>query len=378
MHRNKITLVFLASFLISFAYGIILTLPLYLTENLKYNLSFSGKVISLGFAGVISSFIIIHLMKSKIKSEILAALGCFIYAFSVFLILSENSTVLLCAGVLFGMGWGMIYTMGPIIVSELSTDASRSRHFSYISAFNMLGSGIAPAITKQLINYNIPLTYAFYLACLLSLIAMFLFGFYRLGKVKKSVVTTSSVKIATDITTILCLMMVFLGACIFSSMMNFQTLIAGHKGLDFSFFYITYTLAVILSRFTLASFISRFERKLVICFLLIMMSASVFLFIYIENNIDYIVPSALLGISYGLVYPLIQAESVSSATTNEERKRILTLFSLFYFVGIYCFPYLYSITISRFGFQFSFIILSIFALTEFLFSTGLLITKRKT
>ena len=50
------------------------------------------------------------------------------------------------------------------------------------------------------------------------------------------------------------LVMIVLFACLFTTMTSFQTTFAGARGLDFSVYYLSYTAAVIISRFGIATF----------------------------------------------------------------------------------------------------------------------------
>ncbi|WP_121574141.1 MFS transporter, partial [Brenneria alni] len=109
---------------------------------------------------------------------------------------------------------------------------------------------------------------------------------------------------------------------------------------------------VILCRFTLTKIVNSFPKELMIIILLFIMTLSLFLMNFVNSNSFYVIPSALLGLSYGLVYPLIQNASVRNADTESERKRNLTLFSLFYFIGVYAFPYVFSLIVTRYGFYY--------------------------
>ncbi|WON79014.1 MFS transporter [Serratia sp. UGAL515B_01] len=153
------------------------------------------------------------------------------------------------------------------------------------------------------------------------------------------------------------MLMVFLGACIFSSMMNFQSIIAINKGLDFSYFYISYTISVIFARFLLTDVVLNLFREKTMMVLLFVMCVSIALFMLIESNYQYLIPSSLLGISYGLLYPLIQTSAVKDAQNDTERKTILTAFSFSYFIGVYGFPYFFSLVYSEYGHNFAFLIL---------------------
>lgn len=377
MKFDKIKLVFISSFLISFSYGILLTISLFFTKYLSLPISFSGKIIFMGMFGVFPAIFIIPKSYRFMSNEKIISTGCFIYAIAIFFITNGSVFLYYFAGFLFGFGWGVIYTLGPIIVSRLSDDSDRTKNFSYISAFNMLGAGLSPVLVKYLDTYDFSMYNIYYFAFFLSLLAGFLFLFCGHNDEKENSSfekKLSNLSFNTVVSTkaIIPMVMVFLGACIFSSMMNFQTLIAGSKNLDFSYFYISYTITVILCRFFLSGIINSFPKEIMIFILLVVMTISMLLMRFVNGNLFYIIPSALLGFSYGLVYPLIQSISIKGAISENERKNNLTVFSLCYFIGVYTFPYFFSIAVLKFGYGFSLVVLMVISLIELSFSFLLL------
>jgi MFS family permease len=69
-----------------------------------------------------------------------------------------------------------------------------------------------------------------------------------------------------------------------------------------------------------------------------------------HNRMLYAISAAVLGVSYGLVYPLIQARAADS-TPDELRHWTLWYFSLAYFAGLYGFPLIASLVIALVGSQ---------------------------
>ncbi len=97
--------------------------------------------------------------------------------------------------------------------------------------------------------------------------------------------------------------MVFLGACVFSALFNFQAGFAAARGLDYTVFYVTYSVVVIGLRFLAAGFVGRLSRDGATIGLLTMMTAAVALLLVTGANPVYALAAALLGAGYGLVYP---------------------------------------------------------------------------
>jgi hypothetical protein len=115
------------------------------------------------------------------------------------------------------------------------------------------------------------------------------------------------------------LAMVLLFACLFTTMTSFQPTFAGARGLDYSVFYVAYTVAVIFSRFVLAGLTTRFDSRLVIAASVSVMALAVASFLAVgSTTLFYGISSALLGLGYGLALPSVQAQAVN---VSEERVR---------------------------------------------------------
>lgn len=150
-------------------------------------------------------------------------------------------------------------------------------------------------------------------------------------------------------------------------MMNFQFVFAKEKNLNFSIFYISYTFSLLFARFYLAKFILKLSQQLAMIGLLFIMLIALCLFLVTTNNIFYIVPSSLLGISYGLVYPLIQTQMVKDIDA-EKRSIYLTIFSLSYFIGVFGYPYLFSLGLDSGGVLGSFLVLISLCVLDIVFA----------
>lgn len=368
MNKNSFRLVCLGSFLTSFAYGVMLTLPLFLSTTLNFSLIISGKIISMGIIGVVASIITIPYCLKYISTNIMACMGALIYAIAILFISYADAFFLYLAGLLLGAGWGIIYTLGPIIVSSTSNETELSRNFMFISAFNMLGAGLSPVIVNTLMDQNIAIKNIFIFAALLSFLASAIFFSLKVTKIgnKNKVHILKVIKIIFTSKSIIPIFMVFLGACIYISMMNFQFVFSNYKNLNFSIFYISYTFSLLLARFCLFNFIIKLYQPLAIIILLFIMLISLGLFIITTNNIFYILPSSLLGISYGLVYPLMQTQLVKNVEADE-RSIYLTIFSLSYFIGVFGYPYIFTLSVDTGGILTSFLILISLCIVDIIF-----------
>jgi MFS family permease len=147
------------------------------------------------------------------------------------------------------------------------------------------------------------------------------------------------------------LVMVALGACVFTTMTSYQATLAASRGLNPSIFYASCTAGVIIPRFTVTRLLARTSPATATTVLLAGMCLSLAGFLVAGHDpAGYAASSALLGVTYGLAYPLIQAQAADRAP-DRFRQWALWYFSLAYFAGIYGFPLIAGAIIVADGYQ---------------------------
>jgi predicted MFS family arabinose efflux permease len=160
------------------------------------------------------------------------------------------------------------------------------------------------------------------------------------------------------------LAMIVLFACLFTTMTSFQPTFAGAKGLDYSVFYVAYTVAVIFSRFVLAGMMARFDSRLVIAGSVSVMAFAVASFLAVgSNGVFYGISSAFLGLGYGLALPSVQAQAVN-VSEEQVRPRVLPMAGMLFEGAILGFPLVAGWVITGFGYRVLFAVLLAFALVQ--------------
>lgn len=158
--------------------------------------------------------------------------------------------------------------------------------------------------------------------------------------------------------------MILLFACIFTSMTQFQTMFARSQGLDYAVFYVTYTAAVIFSRFVLASMAARFDARLVVASAVSVMALAVAAFLAVgSSDLLYGAASALLGLGYGLGLPSVQARAVN-VSEEAVRPRVLPIGGLLFQAAILGFPLFAGWVIADLGYAALFAVLLSLALAQ--------------
>lgn len=341
-------LYFAAIFLQAGAYGLTFMLPR-LFESFGANekvvgvmllLTTLSTIVSVYFSGHLSDFL------GRLRT---LGFACFTIAVSLALysVIETVGIGLIVASLLLGFGWGLTYTLSPIVLTRLVTTEERVTYFTLLSVFVMAGFGLSPVIASFLETSGYSIREAFLLTagtCLLSAILFFVLdGPVRANAITNqpeapSRITFSSLYEVLKSRARLPIIMVFLGASVFAGMNNFQTVYADARGLDYANFFLTYTITVVILRLVLAKFKGGSNPYFTIALLQTCMVLSVVLFLFSGANFSlYLMVAVLFGIGYGVSYPLVVSVTAGDAR-DDLSAQTLQLFALSYFIGIFGFP----------------------------------------
>lgn len=254
---------------------------------------------------------------------------------------------LVLASVLLGFGWGLTYSLGPIVLTRLVTPDERVQSFALLSIFVMAGFGLSPVLASLLEQNGFSVRDAFYVTAALCFVSAVLF--FVLNRPVKahalnpapeasSRITLGSVAKVLKSPALVPVIMVCLGASVFAGMNNFQTVFADDRGLNYATFFLVYTITVILFRLVLVKFKGGPNPYLIIAILQYLMCASVVLFIFSGGSgVLYVTVAILFGLGYGVSYPILVAMAANDAEADLG-PQTLQLFALTYFIGIFGFP----------------------------------------
>ena len=251
------------------------------------------------------------------------------------------------ASLLLGFGWGLTYSLAPIVMSRLVAPDERVRYFALLSVFVMAGFGLAPVMAALLESIGFSVAAAFYIVAAQSAVAAVLFFALQApvrlqavnpGPEASSRLTPANVMEILRSRALVPVVMVCLGASVFAGMNNFQTVFAEARGLDYAQFFLFYTLTVVAFRLVLVRFRGGANPYRTIAGLQYVMCASVVLFMVIGGSVLlYVLVAILFGMGYGVSYPILVAMAANDAD-DHLGPQTLQLFALTYFVGIFGFP----------------------------------------
>ena len=253
------------------------------------------------------------------------------------------------ASVLLGLGWGLTYSLGPIVLTQLVRPDERVQFFTLLSVFVMAGFGLSPVFASMLEAAGFLIRGAFLVTaamCIVSAILFFLLSEPTKAHVlnpapdASSRITIASLVAVLKSRAIIPVIIVCLGASVFAGLNNFQTVFADDRGLNYASFFLIYALTVIIFRLVLVKFKGGTNPYLMIAALQYVMCASVVLFIFSGGNtLLYGLVAVLFGLGYGVSYPILVAMAANDAQ-EDLGPQTLQLFALTYFVGIFGFPFI--------------------------------------
>ncbi|WP_189436485.1 MFS transporter [Pseudovibrio japonicus] len=350
-------LMFIGSLLVATGYGATFVLNRHY-KSFGGNELDTGTVLLAAMVGTFASVSIVGWYSRKVGAANLASIGAVFLAIG-FLILASSSEVSLIGaigGCAIGIGWGAFYLAAPMALSQRVTNEGRSYWFMRFAAFQMAGIGFSPFVAELFLdNLGLSTTEFFYYVSLSCLGASFLLlAFEKREPLQRD--TRAIEPWVKSLPRILAsparfpIVMVALGACVFSGVMTYQSSLVEGTGLFASTFFLTYAVTVVFARWTLAELISRLPSSGTVPALLVAMVLGTTLIFWFEFGVAaQVLAAALLGLGYGLVYPLIQAQAVNDISDPADQNAALTWFVFSYFIGVFGFPLLGGWIIVAFG-----------------------------
>jgi MFS family permease len=375
---------------ISAAFGMLLVLPLYVQKLGGDEADFGIVMASATVTAALAIGLVIRYPEA-LRPNVVLALAILSYGLGAAgaALVEDSWLPLVGIGLLLGTAWAVVYAASPMVMSGMVTDGERATYFGYLTGTQQLGIGVGPVVAGFLAEGNLGFRGTFLVAavlCALAAILVLAVGTLMPDTRKsasgpdagQTVSFRASMESIMRSESIFWLVMILLFACLFTTLTSFQTTFARAQDLDFSVFYLSYTAAVILSRFGIASFAARYDTRLVIAASVSLMALSVASFLFVGSSaIFYGLASASVGIGYGLALPAAQAQAVN-VSEESIRQRVLPLAGLLFETMILAFPLLAGWVISGFGYGAVFVLLAFLCLVQAGLGWGRYVTARRT
>jgi MFS family permease len=365
---------------ISAAYGMLLLLPLYVQKLGGDEADFGVIMASATVTAALAIGLVIRYPEA-LRPNVVLALAILAYGLGAAgaALVVDGWLPLVGIGLLLGTAWAVVYAASPMVVSGIVTDRERVTYFGYLTGTQQLGIGVGPVVAGFLAEGNLGFRGTFLVASVLCALAAILVlvvgtlvpdtrktlrGHDREDDAGQAASFRVSMGRILRSESAIWLVMILLFACLFTTLTSFQPTFARAQGLDFSVFYLSYTAAVILSRFGIVNVAARYDTRLVIAVAVSLLVLSVPSFLLVGSNaVIYGLASASVGICYGLALPVIQAQAVN-VSEESIRPRVLPLAGLLFETMILAFPLLAGWVISGFGYAAVFVLLVFLCLVQ--------------
>lgn len=386
MRQSAAPFLFTGTMLAAAGYGATF---LFSTYYLAHNGSDIETGLTLGAAmvGTFTGVPLVGWLSGRIDAARMSAMGMTATAIGFLLLAFEATGGLglpLISGFLIGLGWGMFYIGAPMALSERVTDTDRAYWFTRFGAFQMAGIGGGPVILNLVIHqigFSIENTFLLVgIGGLTASVLLWTFGSLAPGAARTSTLRpwVRQIGLISRSPSIRPILMVALGACVFSGLLTFQSsLVKGTTASATSYFAVN-AVTVVVARLLLARFLATFpQTRLAIGLLVVMTLGIIAMFGVTIHPAFQILSAVLIGIGYGLVYSVIQTWAVNN-TEKEYRHAALTWFVLSYFIGIFGFPVVGGWVLVHFGREAFLGILLIAALAELAIAASMGLSQPQT
>ena len=375
MHRILIlALFFLGIFLQAGTYGLTFLLPKLFSEFGANEIAVGRMLLITTVVTLLSVYFSGHLSDKLGRVNALGLSGFSIAAALWLFATSDNTGIqLIVASALLGFGWGVYYTLGPVVLTRITQPAQRVRYFSIMSVFIMAGFGLSPVMASMFENAGLSVAFSFKLMSVVCLISGLIF--FILSRPIRSLALDQSpesksgleLKVLRQIFQsrgLVPIIMVCIGASVFAGMNNFQTVFAENRNLQYADFFLAYTITVIVCRLLTAGFNGGKSPYAIIALLQYVMAASIFLFLLMPNTTPmYVLVAILFGIGYGASYPILAAMAANDAD-HDIVPQTLQVFALTYFIGIFGFPMIAGWIIVKVEVSYLLILIGVMAIIE--------------
>ncbi|MGY3533299.1 MULTISPECIES: MFS transporter [Bradyrhizobium] len=252
-------------------------------------------------------------------------------------------------GLSLGIGWSIFYMLAPLQILERVRPAARVKYLTLLSGSQMLGIGLAVPLARTVVEIfgSYIAAYSLFAAgCLVGAMLLELAGraLAQAPQIKMATVrlTFEGVREAFKSNTRYPIVMIGIGACVFSGLSTFQTLYASSRGQSADTFFMVFTLTAVFLRFAAAPVIGKVRLEWVGAFLVVCTMAGLFLLLINARSAEiYILGTAIFALGYGLSYSTLNGMVVFIAGTDGTSLAVASqVFTLSYFVGLFGFPYI--------------------------------------
>ncbi|SEP38604.1 Predicted arabinose efflux permease, MFS family [Methylobacterium sp. ap11] len=345
---------------LAMAYGSSFLLPDALSAA-GHPASTAGAVVSVGtVATLVGSLVAGRLAeRAGILPLIITAAAIMAAAMACFAMIGSGGLPLAYAGgLLLGLGWAVFYMLAPVQLIHCLRPAARLEALTLLSGSQMLGIGLSAPLGHLVADHvgGPARAYAVY-AAFCALAAGFCLAIRKPMALQLQLpmhavaLTITSILSVLRASTVVPVVMMGVAACTFAGLSTFQGLYAGSRGTTADVFFLTFTVATVVLRFSVASMIGSLPLARVALALFIATLLGLGLLVANEGSRTlYVVATILFATGYGLTYSTLNAMVVNLAGAKDLSVPVASqVFTLGYFIGLFGFPFVAGRVIAGYG-----------------------------
>jgi MFS family permease len=368
MRRAQLAVLLLATLSVSSGYGVVLLLPLYMKQIGGSEATY-GMVTAAAALPAAAALVALLRHPRRVSPVLLLCGASLVYAAAAATVAMIHSVGLglVVLGLVLGTAWAVVYTVAPMVVSDRVDDSVRASYIGYVTGTVQVGFGLGPTLGEWLHRAGLMYPAVLLTGAGLAAAGAALVGPMAVGSLGHGVRLAGSGERSERLGPALAriarspartpLIMILLAACLFTTMNSFQTTFARSRALDFEIYYLGYTIAVVAARLVLVRLLPRAGSDRMTRISTAGIAVAIVGFLLVGHDpVRYAGASALLGVTYGLTLPALQARTVNLATAAE-RPRTLPLAGLLFQVAILAFPLVAGAIITTLGYRALFAVL---------------------
>lgn len=344
-------------------------ITLYALNELGMTTGQAGLVAGIFIIGALAGRLVTGMLLSKVNGQSLLRFGLLFFALTMALyILDFGFTFFAFTRLLNGFAMGIATTIiGTIVVLTIPEERS-GEGIGYFAVSTALATGIGPFVGLFLMPRTGFTT--IFLFCLLLAVLSVVCGWFLSVPSKKTNKPTSDLKWthvferkALPISLII-LVMTF---C-FSSILSYISLFAIERNLitAASYFFIVYTLTVLVSRPVTGRLMDQRGPDVVMYPALLLFAVGLFLLSSATDAVVFLFASLLIGLGFGNLSSISQTMAVR-AVPHEGKARATATFLIFFDIGNGLGPVLLGLMLPVIGYTVMYVLLGIIVLLTILF-----------
>jgi len=326
-------------------YLLIVIIAGFAKETFQASTSQAGLVASIFMVGALIARLLMGRYIEKIGYQKLLFIGLILYMLTTTLYLVQiNITFLLVTRLLHGIMLGIALMAVTSIVAHIIPASRKGEGIGYFSLSTIIATAIGPFIgilLVQSISYN-----SIFISCvILSIISIIVGLFINIPKVDRSKEISEkmpfSFKSFIEPRALPISIVILVLAFCYSSVLTYINFYAIELNLTqvASFFFIAYSVAILISRPFSGKLLDRKGADYVMYPAIILFAIGMFILSSARSGIMLLVASAFIGFGYGNIHSCCQAISIKSVPP-EKIGLSTTTFSIFLDIGLGFGPYL--------------------------------------